>query len=55
MKPAPDGDVTPIAHAAARCRRRSAITGVGTIVLGVLPGIVMRFGDLQDLTGAFGR
>ena len=30
------------------------ITAVGTVVLGVLPGLVMRFADLQDLTGAFG-
>ena len=32
-----------------------AITGVGTLVLGVLPGLVMRFADLDDLTGALGR
>jgi NADH-quinone oxidoreductase subunit N len=31
------------------------ITTTGTIVLGVLPGLVLRFGDLADLTGAFGR
>jgi len=31
-----------------------AITAVGTVVLGVLPGLVMGFADLQDLTGAFG-
>ncbi len=30
------------------------ITAVGTVVLGVLPGLVMRFADLQDLSGAFG-
>jgi hypothetical protein len=24
-------------------------------VFGVLPGVVLRFGDLADLTGAFGR
>ncbi len=31
------------------------ITAAGTIVLGVLPGLVMRFADLQDLSGALGR
>ena len=30
------------------------ITAIGTVVLGVLPRLVMRFADLQDLTGAFG-
>jgi hypothetical protein len=28
------------------------ITAAGTIVLGVLPDLVSRFGDLQTLTGA---
>ena len=32
-----------------------AITVTATIVLGVLPGLVSRYGDLTDLTGAFGR
>ena len=31
-----------------------AITAAGTLVLGVLPGLVMRFADLGDLTGALG-
>jgi hypothetical protein len=30
------------------------ITAIGTVVLGVLPGLVTRFADLQDLAGAFG-
>ena len=30
------------------------ITAVGTVALGVLPGLVTQFADLQDLTGAFG-
>jgi hypothetical protein len=30
------------------------ITAAGTLLLGVLPGLVLRFGDLQDLTGALG-
>ena len=32
-----------------------AICGVTTLVFGVLPGLVARFGELRDLTGAFGR
>lgn len=31
-----------------------AITTAATLVLGILPGTVLRFGDLADLTGAFG-
>ena len=41
-------------HAGADHARRLAITTLGTLVLGVLPGLVMRFADLQDLTGALG-
>ena len=54
MNEPPDGDVTPVATPQP-VLPRSAITGAGTVVLGVLPGLVMRFADLQDLTGAFGR
>jgi len=53
MNEAPDGDttavVTPPPIVAAL-----AITGAGTLVLGVLPGLVLGFADLQDLTGALG-
>jgi hypothetical protein len=31
-----------------------AITGGSTLVLGVLPGLVIHFGDLAGLTGALG-
>ena len=31
------------------------ITVATTIVLGVVPGLVGRYGELSDLTGAFGR
>ncbi len=51
MDEAPDGDVTPVRPpapiVAALC-----LTAVGTIVLGVLPNLVARFGNLSDLTGA---
>jgi len=53
MKPAPDGRVSavkvpsPVVVAIALC-------GIGTLLMGVLPGSVARFGDLADLTHAFG-
>ena len=54
MKPAPDGDVTPI-RTPASLQAALVITCGTTIVLGVLPDLVGRYGDLTDLTGAFGR
>ncbi|MDQ3543502.1 MAG: NADH-quinone oxidoreductase subunit N [Actinomycetota bacterium] len=53
MNEPPDGDVRPVATPQP-VMAALAITGVGTVVLGVLPGLVMRFADLEDLTGAFG-
>ncbi|MCU1361669.1 MAG: nuoN [Ilumatobacteraceae bacterium] len=54
MKPVPDGDVTPI-RTPASIQAALIITCGTTIVLGVLPDLVGRYGDLSDLTGAFGR
>jgi NADH-quinone oxidoreductase subunit N len=54
MKPAPDGDVTPI-RTPTSIQAALVITCGTTIVLGVLPDLVGRYGDLSDLTGAFGR
>lgn len=54
MKPVPDGDTTPI-RTPASLQAALVITAGATIVLGVLPGLVSRYGDLTDLTGAFGR
>jgi NADH-quinone oxidoreductase subunit N len=54
MNPVPDGDTTPITPPAP-IWAALGITAAGTILLGVFPGIVLRFGDLNDLTGAFGR
>jgi NADH-quinone oxidoreductase subunit N len=54
MKPAPDGDVTPI-RTPASLQAALVLTCGTTIVLGVLPDLVGRYGDLTDLTGAFGR
>jgi len=51
MNPAPDGDVTPV-RTPPSLAAALGITGVATLVLGILPQLVLRFGDLQDLTGA---
>lgn len=54
MKPVPDGDTTPI-KVQAPVVAALAITGVCTVLFGVLPGLVSKFGELRDLAGAFGR
>ena len=54
MKPVPDGDTTPISVPQPIWAALGICT-VGTVVLGLFPGLVMRFADLPDLTGAFGR
>ncbi len=54
MKPVPDGDATPI-RTPSSIQAALVITCGATIVLGVLPDLVGRFGDLADLTGALGR
>ena len=54
MKPVPDGDVTPIA-VRPPVMAALAITGILTVLFGVLPGVISKFGELSDLTGAFGR
>ena len=53
MKPVPDGDVAPIATPQP-IWAALGICAAGTLVLGILPGLVLRFADLRDLTGAFG-
>ena len=52
MKPAPDGDVTPV-RVPGSVKAALAITGVATLLLGVLPGIVGLSG-ITGLAGAFG-
>jgi len=54
MKPVPDGDMTPI-KVGAPVVAALALTGVLTLLFGVLPGIIAKFGNLSDLAGAFGR
>ena len=53
MKPVPDGDTTPIVTPQP-VSLALAICAAGTIVLGVVPGLVLSFADLHDLTSAFG-
>jgi NADH-quinone oxidoreductase subunit N len=53
MKPVPDGDVTPI-KVPAPLVAALTLCGVATVLFGVLPGIVGKFGNLSDLAGAFG-
>ncbi len=52
MDPVPDGDMTPV-RAPAPIQAALFITAAGTILLGLLPGLVLRFADLGDLTSAF--
>ena len=52
MKPAPDGDVTPV-RAPGSIKAALAITGVATLVFGVLPGFT-GYGGITELAGAFG-
>ena len=54
MKPAPDGDTTPVVVRPS-LTVALVITGVATLLLGTLPGIVSHFGDIAGLVGAFGN
>ena len=54
MKPAPNGETRAVATPTSLVAALT-ITGAATLLLGVLPGTVLRFGDLADLVGAFGR
>jgi NADH-quinone oxidoreductase subunit N len=54
MKPAPDGDITPV-RIPTSVQAALGITSIATILFGVLPGIISRYGSLSDLAGAFGR
>ena len=54
MRPVPHGDTTPIVTPSS-LQIALGITAVATLVLGILPGVVLRFGDVAELVGAFGR
>ncbi len=53
MSEVPDGDRTPIVTPPPVVAALG-ITMAGTLVLGVLPGLVLQFADINDLTGALG-
>jgi len=58
MRPVPDGDTTPI-NTPAPLVLALGITGLATLVLGVLPGVALHFGDLATfastaISGAVG-
>ncbi len=52
MRPVPDGDTTPIRVQPAIVVALG-ITGIATLVLGILPSFALHFGDLASLTSAF--
>ena len=56
MKPSVDGDNSPV-RTPPSLLAALGITGIATLVLGILPQLVLRFGDLNDLvhTGALGK
>ena len=53
MRPVPDGDTTRIVTPSS-LQIALGITAVATLVFGILPGIVLRFGEMAELLGAFG-
>jgi NADH-quinone oxidoreductase subunit N len=53
MDDVPDGDTTPIVTPAP-IMAALGITVLGTLVVGVFPGLLARFGQINDLTGALG-
>ena len=54
MKPVLDGDTSPV-PVFASLKVALLITAGSTLLLGTLPGIVLHFGDIAGLTGAFGK
>ena len=53
MRPVPDGDTTPVVIPSA-LMVALGLTTFATLLLGILPGLVLHFGDLANLAGAFG-
>jgi NADH-quinone oxidoreductase subunit N len=49
---APDGNTAPI-NTPQPILAALGITVIGTFAVGIYPQLVARFGELQDLTGAF--
>jgi len=52
MRPVPHGDTSPVVTPSS-LQIALGFTVAATLVLGVLPGIVLRFGDMAELVGAF--
>ena len=55
MKPVPDDVATGPMKTPSSLLAALGICGAATLLLGVLPGIVLRFGDLSTITGALGK
>jgi NADH:ubiquinone oxidoreductase subunit 2 (subunit N) len=53
MRPVPHGDTTPMITPSS-IQIALGITAVVTLLFGVLPGVVLRFGEMAELLGAFG-
>ena len=54
MRPAPDGDTAPI-KVPGSLSAALVLTGTATLLIGVLPSVVLRFGNLTNLAGALGK
>ena len=53
MRPVPHGDTTPMITPSS-IQIALGITAVVTLLFGILPGMVLRFGEMAELLGAFG-
>lgn len=53
MRPVPDGDITPN-RTHGSLALALGITGIATLVFGIIPGVALHFGDIARITGAFG-
>ena len=53
MRPVPHGDTTPVVTPSS-LQIALGITVVATLVFGILPGVVLHFGEMAELLGAFG-
>jgi NADH-quinone oxidoreductase subunit N len=54
MKPVPDGDTSPI-RVSSSLAAALVICSAATLVIGILPNLILRFGDRLDLAGLIGH
>ena len=54
MKPVPDGDTAPI-KVSSSLAAALVICSAATLVIGILPNLILRFGDHLDLAGIIGH